>query len=162
MVVIEEEQEEEAAYLTALEDATRRAIEESELQEMATWPGLAQALAESAAGVEANTPSLLPPPAPPAPEAWRSISWMSTMPVDVSCTPLSAGRDRRGGAAAHLRHRDACVGSVRSAVAGPAGACMRCQMQRSRQRRWQPSRWLSHGWRRRIIDLNEEEEDADT
>lgn len=72
------------AYTTDLEEATRRAIEEFERDELARWPGFSQTLAQSATEVPATTPP--PPQAPPMPklveeELW---SWTSTMPVHVS------------------------------------------------------------------------------
>lgn len=87
VVVKEEGEEEEAVYQVTLEEATREAIEESKHKEMAKWPGLAFALAESRAKVQANT---LPPPSLPL-VPLHSWWWTSTLPIYVSCTPVCLG-----------------------------------------------------------------------
>ena len=75
--------------LWALEEARKRAIEESELNELARWPGLAQALANLAAGMQANASR--PPPAPSTPEPAQTWLWPSMVPVYVSCPAVWVG-----------------------------------------------------------------------
>ena len=87
--MVKEDQEAKEVYIAALEEAPKRAIEESEREEITRWPSLAHALVESAAGGVTNMPPS--PPAPPAPEPveepWpllgQSWSWTSTLPLYI-------------------------------------------------------------------------------
>ena len=96
----------------ALEEATRRSIEEAERKELAKWPSLAHALVESAARVEANMPP--PPLAPLAPkpmeeEPWPSLgqswSWTNTLPSYIVHARVD-GHNRRGGRVVGCRAGD--------------------------------------------------------
>lgn len=90
-----EEEDDDKAY--------RKAIEDSELEELARWPGLPLALAESA-GVQVAAPlPALEPEHKPWPLVGHSWSWTSTSPCTpelVRCTPEWVGAEQQQEAAA--------------------------------------------------------------
>ncbi|XBI14189.1 hypothetical protein VPH35_140808 [Triticum aestivum] len=76
-------EEEEAAYVMALGEATRRVLKEADRE---IWAGgLALGLTESADGEGANAPRP-PPPASPVPEPLQSWTWTRTL-----CPPMWVG-----------------------------------------------------------------------